>query len=131
MDVPREGARRVRPHDLDADEARAESPALREPRPGARLIAVAGGDELPEFRRQNLLLPTVWHGLRAETAAFEIAGTHHFSVIQGLADPEIKERFDALGLVPIGNSPEQFLAKTKEQHARYGKVIREQNIKPE
>lgn len=73
---------------LDADEARAESPALREPRPGARLIAVAGGDELPEFRRQNLLLPTVWHGLRAETAAFEIAGTHHFSVIQGLADPE-------------------------------------------
>ena len=53
------------------------------------------------------------------------------AAIQGLADPEIKERFDALGLVPIGNSPEQFLAKTREQHARYGKVIREQNIKPE
>jgi len=73
---------------LDAAEARAESPALHVPRPGARLVAVAGGDELPEFRRQNLLLPTIWHGLGAGTAAFEIAGTHHFSVIAGLTEPE-------------------------------------------
>ncbi|MGE7414930.1 alpha/beta hydrolase [Methylobacterium tarhaniae] len=72
---------------LDSDEARAESPVLQAPRPGARLIAVAGGDELPEFRRQNLLLPTVWHGLGAETEAWEIAGTQHFSVIEGLSDP--------------------------------------------
>jgi len=72
---------------LDPDEARAESPALHAPRPCARLIAVAGGDELPEFRRQNLLLPTIWAGLGAQTEAFEIAGTHHFSVIAGLSDP--------------------------------------------
>ncbi|AWB23633.1 alpha/beta hydrolase [Methylobacterium currus] len=72
---------------LDPAEARAESPALREPRPGARLVAVAGSDELPEFRRQNLLLPTVWHGLGAETQAFEIADRHHFSVIEDLTDP--------------------------------------------
>ena len=55
----------------------------------------------------------------------------HKAVLQGLADAEIKERFDGLGLVPVGNTPEQFLAKTKDQHARYGKVIKEQNIKPE
>jgi arylformamidase len=73
---------------LDPAEARAESPALLAPRPGARLIAVAGSDELPEFRRQNLLLPTIWHGLGAGTRAFEIAGRHHFSVIEELADPE-------------------------------------------
>ncbi|MFH6781960.1 MULTISPECIES: alpha/beta hydrolase [Methylobacterium] len=73
---------------LDAEEARAESPALHAPRPGARLIAVAGGDELPEFRRQNLLLPTIWHGLGARTEAHEIVGTHHFSVIAGLGEPD-------------------------------------------
>ncbi|MET7244465.1 alpha/beta hydrolase [Methylobacterium sp. EM32] len=73
---------------LDPAEARAESPALLAPRPGARLVAVAGGDELPEFRRQNLLLPTVWHGLGAETRAFEIAGRHHFSVIEDLTDAD-------------------------------------------
>ncbi|MDI9330547.1 MAG: tripartite tricarboxylate transporter substrate binding protein [Alphaproteobacteria bacterium] len=55
----------------------------------------------------------------------------HKAALQGLADTEIKERFDGLGLVPVGNTPEQFLAKTKDQHARYGKVIKEQNIKPE
>jgi tripartite-type tricarboxylate transporter receptor subunit TctC len=55
----------------------------------------------------------------------------HKAALQGLADAEIKERFDGLGLVPVGNTPEQFLAKTKDQHARYGKVIKEQNIKPE
>ena len=55
----------------------------------------------------------------------------HRAAIQGMADPEIRERYDGLGLTPVGNSPEQFLAKTKEQYARYGKVIREQNIKPE
>ncbi|SFV15143.1 Alpha/beta hydrolase family protein [Methylobacterium sp. 174MFSha1.1] len=73
---------------LDPAEARAESPALLVPRPGARLVAVAGGDELPEFRRQNLLLPTVWHGLGAQTRAFEIAGRHHFSVIEDLTDAD-------------------------------------------
>jgi hypothetical protein len=31
----------------------------------------------------------------------------------------------------MGITPEQFLAKTKDQYNRYGKVIREQNIKPE
>jgi tripartite-type tricarboxylate transporter receptor subunit TctC len=55
----------------------------------------------------------------------------HKAAIQGMADPEIKERFDGLGLTPMGITPEQFLAKTKDQYNRYGKVIREQNIKPE
>ncbi|GJD49635.1 hypothetical protein OPKNFCMD_2368 [Methylobacterium crusticola] len=72
---------------LHADEARRESPALREPRPGARLVACAGAGELPEFRRQNLLLANVWHGLGAVTAAFEVAGRHHFGIVEDLADP--------------------------------------------
>jgi arylformamidase len=35
---------------LDPDEARRESPALLEPRPGATLIAVAGGPGSPTRR---------------------------------------------------------------------------------
>mgnify|MGYP003350626930 CR=1 FL=1 len=53
------------------------------------------------------------------------------AMTQALADPEIKERYDALGLTPVGLAPEQFMSKTKDQYARYGRVIREQNIKPE
>lgn len=72
---------------LDAGEAVTESPALLAPRPGARLMCCAGGGELPEFRRQNLLLANIWHGLGAWTEAVEIAGRHHFDVIEALLDP--------------------------------------------
>ncbi len=73
-----------------------------------------------------------WFALNAPPGVpKDIIDKLHKAAIQGMADPEIRERYDGLGLTPVGNSPEQFLAKTKEQYARYGKVIREQNIKPE
>jgi tripartite-type tricarboxylate transporter receptor subunit TctC len=50
-------------------------------------------------------------------------------VVKAMADPAIKERYAALGLVPNANSPEEVLAMTRDQFARYGKVIREKNIK--
>lgn len=71
---------------LDPAEARAESPALLEPRPGTRLTAWAGGAERPEFRRQNALIANVWTGLGADTRAMEDPGRHHFDVIEPLAD---------------------------------------------
>ncbi|WP_246154561.1 alpha/beta hydrolase [Methylobacterium oryzihabitans] len=73
---------------LDPDEARRESPALLEPRPGATLVAVAGGDELPEFRRQTALMANVWHGLGATTRAVAVPGRHHFDVIDELENPD-------------------------------------------
>ena len=73
---------------LDDAAARAESPALLTPRPGARLTCLAGGAELPEFRRQNALLANVWSGLGAVTEAFEAPGRHHFDVIDLLTDPD-------------------------------------------
>lgn len=50
-------------------------------------------------------------------------------VVKAMADPAIKERYAALGLVPNANTPEEVLAMTRDQLARYGKVIREKNIK--
>ncbi len=73
---------------LDADEARAESPALALPREGVRMTCWVGADERPEFVRQNALLANIWTGLGARTAAVEEPGRHHFDVIDGLADPE-------------------------------------------
>ena len=52
-------------------------------------------------------------------------------VVKALADPEVKDRYAALGLVPDGNTPEQLLALTRDQLARYTKVIRDNNIKAE
>ena len=73
---------------LDAGQARAESPALLEPREGVRLTAWVGAGERPEFIRQNALLANVWTGLGALTRAVEEPGRHHFDVIDGLTQPE-------------------------------------------
>ncbi|MEI4473616.1 alpha/beta hydrolase [Frigidibacter sp. MR17.24] len=73
---------------LDPAEAAAESPALLAPRPGTRLVAWAGQRETSEFLRQNRLLPEVWRGLGAATACVEEPDRHHFTVVDGLADPD-------------------------------------------
>lgn len=72
---------------LDAEEARSESPALLEPMPGARLTCWVGAAERAEFVRQNALLANVWTGLGAATAAVAEPNRHHFDVVDGLADP--------------------------------------------
>lgn len=73
---------------LDEAEARAESPALLAPMPGARLTCWVGAAERAEFVRQNALLANVWTGLGAATAVVEEPDRHHFDVIDGLADPD-------------------------------------------
>lgn len=72
---------------LDVAEAAAESPALRAPRPGARVHVWVGADERPEFVRQSRLLANVWTGLRADMSLTEEPGRHHFDVVEGLTDP--------------------------------------------
>lgn len=72
---------------LDSEQARAESPALKEPLPGARLACWVGAAERSEFVRQNALLANVWTGLGATTLVVEEPDRHHFNVIDGLADP--------------------------------------------
>lgn len=45
--------------------------------------------------------------------------------------PEVKQRFDTLGFVPNGNTPEQFAKVIKDETARWGKVIRDAKLKAE
>jgi tripartite-type tricarboxylate transporter receptor subunit TctC len=48
-----------------------------------------------------------------------------------VALPDVKERFEVLGLEPIANTPEEFAAQIKAEIAKWGKVIRDANIKME
>jgi len=73
---------------LDLAEARAESPALQEPRAAAPVTAWVGAEELPELRRQSALLANVWTGCGLVTRLVEDAGHDHFSVIAGLASAD-------------------------------------------
>lgn len=72
---------------IDAEEARAQSPALLDPLEGIRITCWVGAGERAEFVRQNALLANAWTGLGATTACVEEPDRHHFNVIDGLADP--------------------------------------------
>jgi acetyl esterase/lipase len=73
---------------IDREEAYAESPALLEPLPGARVTCWVGATERSEFLRQNALLANIWKGLGAETETVEEPDRHHFNILDGLADPD-------------------------------------------
>lgn len=72
---------------LTKAEALAESPALLDPLPGARVMCWVGGCERAEFLRQSDLLANIWIGLGAHTGLHREPDRHHFNVIDGLADP--------------------------------------------
>lgn len=73
---------------LDEAEALAESPALLRPMDNARITCWVGGGERAEFLRQSALLANIWTGLGATTATVVEPDRHHFSIIDGLADPK-------------------------------------------
>lgn len=72
---------------IDEAEARAASPLMLTPRRGFDFIAVAGGDELAEFRRQNALLAHHF-GAHVGSRRVEAVGCNHFDVIDPLANPD-------------------------------------------
>ena len=80
----------------DFDAIRA-SPALL-PRPVTGVLhAVAGGDESPEFLRQNPLIQKSW-GKKVVPVCKNLPGLNHFSVLDALADKTHALHTGALGL---------------------------------
>ena len=50
---------------------------------------------------------------------------------KALAHPDVRASLAAQGVDPAGNTPEQFAAFVREEHAKWGKVIRDAGIKAE
>jgi tripartite-type tricarboxylate transporter receptor subunit TctC len=48
-----------------------------------------------------------------------------------LRDPKVRERYGALGIEPVGNTPEQFGEQIKADLARWEKVVKAANIRVE
>ena len=45
--------------------------------------------------------------------------------------PDVKERFAAIGVDVVGNTPDEFGAFIKAEMARWGKIIKEKGIRSE
>ncbi len=75
---------------------------------------------------------STWFGMTAPKGTpKEIVDRLHSEVVKALADPEIQTRYAALGLLRTGSTPDVMLATVREQLTRYGKAIKDNNIKAE
>jgi tripartite-type tricarboxylate transporter receptor subunit TctC len=101
---------------------------------------------LTSLRRSSALpeLPTIaesgypgfevtgWIGLLAPARTpATIVRKLHLETVKALALPDLRAKFADLGLEPIGNSPDEFVAVIKSEIPKWAKVIKESGIKPD
>jgi tripartite-type tricarboxylate transporter receptor subunit TctC len=75
---------------------------------------------------------TSWNGMFAPAKTPRaIIDKVHAEVVKALNSPDVRDRLVAMGSDPVGSTPEQFQAFIRKEHARWGKVIRDNNIRAE
>jgi len=96
----------------------ARSPLL----PGVPTVA----ESLPGYELTN------WFGLVAPAAVpGAIIARIHADVVKVLQDAGIAERLSTMGATAVGNTPEQFGATMRADSEKWGRLIREANIRAE
>lgn len=94
----------------------------------AQLPEVPTVDEsgLPGYELTN------WFGLAAPVATpKEIVARLHADVVRVLLAPEVREKITAMAATVVGNSPEEFGERVRADSVKWGRLIREANIKAE
>ena len=91
-------------------------------------------DALPDVPAIGEAVPgyvgDAWHGLFAPAGTPQpIVDKVAADVAKVLAMPDVRKRLMDIGLEPVGNAPAQFAAIVRNDHAKWGKVIRDANIK--
>ena len=75
---------------------------------------------------------TSWNGIFAPAGTPRpIINKIHAEVVNALNSPDVREKLLAVGSEPVGSTPEAFLAHVKLELGRWGKLIRDNNIRSE
>ena len=73
---------------------------------------------------------TGWFGLMAPAGTSPaVVDKIQRDAVSILSLPELRKKFDELGLEPIGNTPAEFAAAIKSEISQWAKVIKEAGIK--
>src|SRR5271168_552101 len=71
-----------------------------------------------------------WFGLLAPSGTpNDVLDQLHGQTVKALAMPELRKKFDDLGLEPVGNTPAEFTAIIKKETPEWAKVIKDAGIK--
>ena len=93
-------------------------------------------DVLPDIPTVDNFVPgfeaSGWQGIVApQNTPIEIIGKLNREVNAALIDPKFKARLADLGAIVLAGSPTDFKTLIAEEIAKWGKVVRTANIKPE
>jgi len=73
-----------------------------------------------------------WHGVLAPAGTpAPIIKLLHDEVVKILNAPDMKEKLNALGLEPVGNTPEEFGQFIKDENVKWAKIAKDANVKLE
>ena len=91
-------------------------------------------DALPDVPAIGETVPgymgDAWHGLFAPAGTPPaVVDKVAADVAKVLAMPEVRKRLMDIGLEPVGNTPAQFAEIVRNDHAKWGKVIRDAHIR--
>ena len=91
-------------------------------------------ESLPDVPAIGEIVPgyvgDAWHGLFAPAGTPQpIVDKLAADFAKVLAMPEVRKRLTDIGLEPVGTTPAQFAAIVKSDHEKWGRVIRNANIK--
>lgn len=104
-----------------------------------RVLAVAGPkrlSQLPDVRTvAESGFPgfdvTSWYGIVVPKAVPQpIINKLHQDISDVLKMPDVRQKFAALGVAPVGNSPQEFSAMILAESKKWGDIIQAANIKP-
>lgn len=101
-----------------------------------RALGVTSKTEAPQLPKVPPIAQTLpgfentgWFGLVAPTGTpKEIIDKVYRDTKKALEDTQMKARFYAQGLAPVGNSPEEMAKALKEETALWARVVKERNI---
>jgi tripartite-type tricarboxylate transporter receptor subunit TctC len=86
----------------------------------------AAAETLPGFENLG------WFGFMAPTGTPKaVIEKIHRDTAKVLQTPELRQRFEQLGMAPVGNPPDDFARAIKEESARWAKIIRERKLQVE
>src|SRR6266571_3922619 len=113
-------------------------PAMQHIRAGKlRALCITGAEPfalLPELAPCQAAAPGLvavnwWGVLMPAGTPRSIVAKLNGDTVKGLADPDVKKKFADLGVEAVSSTPEQFAAFIRAEMDKYGRLIKEANIK--
>ena len=96
---------------------------------GAESFALLADQPTCQSAAPGLVAVNWWGVVMPAGTPRAIVAKFHGDTVKTLADPEVKKRFADLGVDAVSSSPEQFSAFIRAEMDKYGKLIKEANIK--